>query len=102
VSRSTAYMLLLKHLALIPFFASLIAARTMSQNFIVVFKEHATPDQINAYADEVSQGGGEVGHRYDSPVMKGFSATLTETQVQSFQSNDIIDYIEPDQKVSIQ
>ncbi|KAG8911948.1 hypothetical protein FRC00_005518 [Tulasnella sp. 408] len=65
----------------------------MSTNsYIVVFKDHATPEQINQYAGRVSSEGGEVGHRYDS-VFKGFSAKLPDSLLQNFQGDDIIQYI---------
>jgi len=70
-------------------------------NYIVVFKDTATDDQINKYANEVNTSGGQVNHRYDS-VMKGFSAKISDQHLQSLQGDDIIDYIEPDGVVTTQ
>ncbi|KIO25923.1 hypothetical protein M407DRAFT_243920 [Tulasnella calospora MUT 4182] len=73
---------------------------TQSTACIVVFKDHATQDQIDRYAEQINGGGGAVTARYDS-VLKGFAATLTASQLQSFQGDDIIQYIEPDQVITI-
>ncbi|GLB37106.1 putative proteinase A inhibitor 1 [Lyophyllum shimeji] len=67
----------------------------MSQKYIVVFKEHATQDQIDEYANKVNTSGGSVTNRYDN-VLKGFAAAIPDTFLQSLQGEDIIDYIEPD------
>ncbi|KAG8896468.1 hypothetical protein FRC01_011792 [Tulasnella sp. 417] len=72
----------------------------MSQNFIVVFKDTATQEQIDNYVQHVNTGGGEVTNRYDA-VLKGFAAKLTPNLLSNFQGDDIIDYIEPDQIVTI-
>ncbi|KAG8983127.1 hypothetical protein FRB90_006294 [Tulasnella sp. 427] len=72
----------------------------MSGKYIVVFKDSATQEQIEQYAEEVNNGGGEVTARYDT-VIKGFAAYLTGSQLQNFQGDDIIDYIEPDHVISI-
>ncbi|KAG8983126.1 hypothetical protein FRB90_006293 [Tulasnella sp. 427] len=69
--------------------------------FIVVFKESATQEQINEYAEQVNSNGGKVTNHYGT-VLKGFAAELTESQFQNFQGNDIIDYIEPDGVVTTQ
>ncbi|KAG8949102.1 hypothetical protein FRC04_009048 [Tulasnella sp. 424] len=71
-----------------------------SNGFIVVFKDNATQDQIEQYAEQVNKGGGEVTARYDA-VFKGFAAKLTDNQLQSFKGNDIVKYIEPDQTITI-
>ena len=71
------------------------------QKYIVVFKDSATEKDIDSHIQHVKDAGGEVGHRYDS-VMKGFSASLPEQLLSSFQGSDIIDYIEPDQVVTTQ
>ncbi|KAF8070181.1 protease propeptide/inhibitor [Lyophyllum atratum] len=68
----------------------------MSQNrYIVVFKDNATQEQINAYANNVDSNGGTVMNRY-SDALKGFAAVIPEQFLQSLQGDDIIDYIEPD------
>jgi len=99
------------------------SSTTMSEvagKFIVVFKDSATPvgplhctqivsphmailqDQINQYANDVDNNGGEVTNRYS--LLKGFAAKLTEQQLTSFQSlqGDVIDHIEPDGVATIQ
>ncbi|KAG8983122.1 hypothetical protein FRB90_006300 [Tulasnella sp. 427] len=67
--------------------------------FIVVFKQGATQDEINEYAEQVNSG--KVTHQY-ATVLKGFAADLTESQLQNFQGSDIIEYIEPDSVVTTQ
>jgi len=69
-----------------------------------VFKESASSDEINKYADEVSKAGGEVKDRYDT-VLKGFSATIPAQFLLQLQTNlqdGPIDYIEPDGVVTTQ
>ncbi|KII92391.1 hypothetical protein PLICRDRAFT_37166 [Plicaturopsis crispa FD-325 SS-3] len=76
----------------------------MSGKYIVVFKSTATPEQIEKYATEVSNSGGEVTNRYDT-VLKGFSAAIPDsylTQLQSLQGGGVVDYIEPDGTVTTQ
>ncbi|KAI0355655.1 protease propeptide/inhibitor [Trametes cingulata] len=75
----------------------------MSGNYIVVFKDHVPQSEIDKYANEVNQNGGNVGQRYDN-VLKGFSATIPESYLQRLQSfqDSIIDYIEPDSIVTTQ
>jgi len=74
---------------------------TMSGKYIVVFKDHVTPDEINKYAEEVQEQGGKIGHRYNS-VLKGFSATIPDSYFAQLQQSDVIDYIEPDGVVTTQ
>ncbi|KAJ6593896.1 hypothetical protein B0H19DRAFT_1246631 [Mycena capillaripes] len=94
----------------------------MSGKYIVVFKSTATQEDIDKYIDTVksdgklyssgnirdglSSSGGQVGHKYDT-VMKGFSATLSESafnKLTSFQAQEdsVIDFIEPDGEVTTQ
>jgi hypothetical protein len=76
-----------------------------AQKYIVIFKETATPDDIQQYVDKIqNDGGGKVEHRYDS-IMKGFSATIPSTYLSSLQSNlqdSPIEYIEPDSVITTQ
>ncbi|KAI0733060.1 hypothetical protein C8Q72DRAFT_813996 [Fomitopsis betulina] len=78
---------------------------TMSDtgNYIVVFKDSVTADQVEQYANEVNSNGGEVTKRFGS-LLNGFSATIPTSfliQLQSLQGG-VIDYIEPDQIVHTQ
>ncbi|KAH7100769.1 hypothetical protein BKA62DRAFT_705578 [Auriculariales sp. MPI-PUGE-AT-0066] len=75
-----------------------------TNNFIVVFKDNATPEQIAQYKEQVNGGGGEVTHEYGT-VLKGFAAKLTSEQFSSFTSlvdDGPIKYIEPDGVVTTQ
>ncbi|KAG8990811.1 hypothetical protein FRB94_013093 [Tulasnella sp. JGI-2019a] len=67
----------------------------MSGNFIVVFKDSATDEQIEQYVNQVNNTGGLVTQKYDLG-MRGFAANLDEAQLQSFQGNEIIKYVEAD------
>ncbi|KND00483.1 uncharacterized protein SPPG_04799 [Spizellomyces punctatus DAOM BR117] len=71
----------------------------MSGKYIVVFKSDTPQEVINKAANDVEASGGTIGHRYDS-VMKGFSATLPDNVLTTFQSHDKVDYIEADGEVS--
>ncbi|KAJ3484721.1 hypothetical protein NLI96_g5450 [Meripilus lineatus] len=73
----------------------------MSGRYIVVFKDSATPEQIEQYANDVHKNGGAVLNRYDS-VLKGFAATIPQSFLQSLQGSDLIDYVEPDGVVTTQ
>ncbi|KAG8941814.1 hypothetical protein FRC03_003935 [Tulasnella sp. 419] len=77
------------------------SASNAAQSFIVVYKDSATKDQIQKHISQVEKDGGEIGHRYDA-VFKGFSAKMKPECLQSLQGDDAIDYIEPDQVMSIQ
>ncbi|KAL0956585.1 hypothetical protein HGRIS_002723 [Hohenbuehelia grisea] len=74
-----------------------------SNKYIVVFKKDVSQEDIDKFAEQVNQDGGQVTHKYDT-VLKGFAAHITDSTLQSFQSlqGDIIDYIEPDGVVTTQ
>jgi len=76
----------------------------MSGKYIVVFKGSATADQIKEFEKGVSDNGGSVSKSFDSPIMKGFSAAIPDSYLQTLQSlqGDVIDYIEPDGVVTTQ
>ncbi|KAG5645199.1 hypothetical protein DXG03_006717 [Asterophora parasitica] len=65
-----------------------------TQKYIVVFKEHVTKEQVNKYAEDVNQNGGEVTNRWDT-VLNGFAAVIPDAHFQKLQSltDDVIDYI---------
>ncbi|KAK2465127.1 hypothetical protein APHAL10511_002819 [Amanita phalloides] len=65
---------------------------------MVLFKEHATPEQIKDYVGKVHAQGGKVTEQYES--LKGFSAHLPDSFAQSLQGDDIIDCVEPDRVVT--
>jgi len=72
--------------------------------YIVTFKDNASPEAIQKFKEEVTSGGGELGHSYDG-LITGFSAKIQPETLQSFQQNasltdSIIANIEKDQKVS--
>jgi len=73
----------------------------MSSRYIVVFKDTATPAEVNQYANEVANNGGTVFHRYDA-VLNGFSAAIPDHFLSFLQASDIIEYIEPDGIVTTQ
>ncbi|KAI0341910.1 hypothetical protein BDW22DRAFT_1429429 [Trametopsis cervina] len=76
----------------------------MSGKYIVVFKNSATPEEINKYAEDVNQNGGSVKNVWHSGL-KGFSAEITPeyfTSLQSLTGNGPIDYIEEDSVVTTQ
>ncbi|EIM84812.1 serine proteinase inhibitor IA-1 [Stereum hirsutum FP-91666 SS1] len=75
-----------------------------SGKFIVVFKKNVTSDTIDKHGQELSNAGGSIHNKFDSSIMKGFSATIPEAYLQQLQSlqGDEIDYIEPDGIVTTQ
>jgi hypothetical protein len=73
-------------------------------NYIVVFKDSATTDEIEKQIEMINNTGGKILVRY-STILKGFTATLTPESLSSLQSlvgDGIIEYIEPDSVVTIQ
>ncbi|KAI0075459.1 hypothetical protein K474DRAFT_1387946 [Panus rudis PR-1116 ss-1] len=78
----------------------------MSTEYIVVFKDSASPEAIEKYAQEVGSAGGNVTARYDS-ALKGFAATIPDSYLQSLQAqsqlaDSPIQLIEPDGIVTTQ
>jgi len=75
----------------------------MSANdYIVVFKDSATDDQIQRYVNDLQNNGGEVTQEFG--VMKGFTARIPDSYIQSFQADfeGIIDSVEQDSVVTVQ
>ncbi|KAG6907657.1 hypothetical protein DXG01_007861 [Tephrocybe rancida] len=62
------------------------------QKYIVVFKDTVTKEEVEKYAKEINENGGEVTNRYDS-VLNGFAAHVPDSFFQSFKGDDAIDYI---------
>jgi len=75
----------------------------MSGKYIVVFKDGVTAEQIDQYAKDVNENGGEVTHRYGDGL-NGFAASIPQQYLQSLKSlqGDVINYIEPDGVVTTQ
>jgi len=65
-----------------------------------MFKDHATPEQIQDYVQKVNANGGQVSNQYST--MKGFAASIPESFLSDLQGDDIIEYIEPDGVVTTQ
>jgi len=70
------------------------------QRYSVVFKYHATKEQIQEYASRIDSSGGKVTHQYG--IMKGLAAHIPDGFCNSLQSDSLISYIEPDSKVTTQ
>ena len=78
--------------------------------YIVVFKESATPAQIEEYGDLIKEDGenglslrviptisltltgGVIKYTYDA-LMKGVAATMSDSLVNSFRQDDVVDFI---------
>jgi len=78
----------------------------MSGKYIVVFKHTASKEDIDKFAESVTDDGGEIIHKYETGL-KGFAANLSENTLAKFnsfqkESDSIIDYIEPDGVVTTQ
>ncbi|KAI0305697.1 hypothetical protein B0F90DRAFT_1700154 [Multifurca ochricompacta] len=79
----------------------------MSGTYIVVFKKTASQDAIDNQASQVNENGGFVKNKFDSIILKGFSAEIPDTYLLTLQSNlsqddNQIDYIEADSQVTTQ
>ncbi|KIO30682.1 hypothetical protein M407DRAFT_242086 [Tulasnella calospora MUT 4182] len=71
-----------------------------SANYIVVFKTNATQDEISSFIRGVKDQGATVNHTYTN-AFKGFSAMMKPAHMRSLREHNIIEYIEPDQIVTI-
>ncbi|KAF8986037.1 hypothetical protein BGZ46_010454 [Entomortierella lignicola] len=69
------------------------------KSYIVVFKNSAALQAIDDVAQQILNLGGKIGHRYTS-VLKGFSAMIPASLVNTLSSNPLISYIEEDSQVS--
>ncbi|CAG7850525.1 ABC1 family protein MCP2 {ECO:0000305/PubMed:23781023} AltName: Full=MDM10-complementing protein 2 {ECO:0000303/PubMed:23781023}; AltName: Full=MIOREX complex component 13 {ECO:0000305/PubMed:25683707}; AltName: Full=Mitochondrial organization of gene expression protein 13 {ECO:0000303/PubMed:25683707}; Flags: Precursor [Serendipita indica DSM 11827] len=84
------------------------APSIMTQSYIIVFKDHASAEEIESAKKRIQESGesgsgGEVVHDYGT-VLRGFSAKVTPEFINTLQSNfaSAIDYIEEDQVVTTQ
>ncbi|KAG9050747.1 hypothetical protein FS837_002691 [Tulasnella sp. UAMH 9824] len=68
--------------------------------YIVVFKNSATQDEISSFIRDAKDQGAQVKHTYTN-VFKGFSASMNPAHMRSLKDHSIIEYIEPDQVVTI-
>ncbi|OQE14644.1 hypothetical protein PENFLA_c036G08361 [Penicillium flavigenum] len=70
----------------------------MAENdYVVVFKDTATNDQIDKYANRVTNAGGSIHsvyYRNDNPIIYGFIAGIPHHIYSSFQDDDLIEYVE--------
>jgi len=73
------------------------------QGYMIVLKDSATEDQVNELTGHLESQGGCVTGKTHSKFVKSVSAQINPAKLQSLQSfgSGIIDYIEPDQTVSI-
>jgi len=73
------------------------------QKYIVVFRDDTSKEVIENVINQINDTGGEVTNRFNS-IMKGFSAKLSDVQLQSLDSlqGGVIEYIEPDGIVTTQ
>ncbi|KAE9411529.1 hypothetical protein BT96DRAFT_912075 [Gymnopus androsaceus JB14] len=74
-------------------------------NYIISFKDTATPEQIQEFQNEVTSGGGELKHTFK--LNPGFSAKIQPQTLQAFKekaslSDSIIASIEEDGVVTTQ
>ncbi|KAF9478601.1 protease propeptide/inhibitor [Pholiota conissans] len=74
---------------------------TTLEKYIVVFKDNATPLQVQQYANDIIAHGGRIFNRYTN-ILNGFSATIPASFLASLKASHIIEYIEPDGIVTIQ
>ncbi|BGP02197.1 Inhibitor I9 domain-containing protein [Rhodotorula toruloides] len=76
-------------------------------SYLVVFKPasdgaHAEDSAIDDLASKVEGSGGNIKHRYNSRVMRGFAGTMSEETKGELEKHPGVKYIEPDQAVSTQ
>ncbi|KIJ39933.1 hypothetical protein M422DRAFT_32534 [Sphaerobolus stellatus SS14] len=78
---------------------------TGSRTYIVSLKQTATEEEIAKAEAKVTDSGGRIERRYNSPILKGFSAIIPDSylsELQSLQGDLLIDNIEADQTVTTQ
>ncbi|BGP26598.1 peptidase S8 family protein [Rhodotorula toruloides] len=76
-------------------------------SYIVAFKPasdgaHAQDSAIDDLANKVEGSGGQIKHRYNSKVMRGFAGSMSEETKNELEKHPGVKYIEPDQAVSTQ
>lgn len=69
-------------------------------SYIVVFRPNVTQTQILSFIGDVKGQGATVNHTYTN-VFKGFSARMKPAYMRSLRAHNLIEYIEPDQIVTI-
>lgn len=74
------------------------APGALAGRYIVVFKDGAGPDKVDAAMKGL--GGGQVHYRYSS-VLNGFAASLPEQALNGLLRNPNVDYVEVDAVVTI-
>ena len=74
-------------------------SRPIPGRYIVVFKD-SVPN-ASAEAATVMRGRGGRHHHTYSRVLKGFAASLSDTELQAIRNNPKVDYIEQDQTVTL-
>ncbi|KAJ5827213.1 hypothetical protein N7447_003976 [Penicillium robsamsonii] len=68
----------------------------MPTNYVVIFKDSATTEQINAYVEQINANGGTVINRFPDMIARGFTASIADSDFQKFQSDPLIDRVTPD------
>lgn len=76
----------------------------MSGNFIIVFKDSVTSEEISQQIREIEAAGGKLKTRWDGGLINGFSATIPLAFLETFKSlqADKISSIEEDGIVTTQ
>ncbi|KAF9652986.1 hypothetical protein BDM02DRAFT_3183313 [Thelephora ganbajun] len=60
-------------------------------SYIVVFKDHVTPEQIKEYVEKLNSNGGLVTHEWS--ILKGFAANIPDNFLNNLQGDSLIKYI---------
>ncbi|EPQ27556.1 uncharacterized protein PFL1_04694 [Pseudozyma flocculosa PF-1] len=73
--------------------------------FMVVFKEGAPQSAIDEQKQRIESQGGKIKQTFDSPIIRGFSATIPDaiaselTTQSTGGGHEHIEYLEPDSEV---
>ncbi|CAG8314506.1 unnamed protein product [Penicillium salamii] len=68
----------------------------MTTEYIVTFDESATTEHMNAYMHKIQENGGSVTNRFPDMIARGFSARITESDIQDLQQDPLIERLAPD------
>ncbi|CAE7230045.1 unnamed protein product [Rhizoctonia solani] len=63
-------------------------------DYIVMFTEEATKDEIESYKQRVRDNGGSIKYEYD--IIKGIAVSMPTDYVQSFANDRIVSTMEAD------
>ncbi|EGS21166.1 uncharacterized protein CTHT_0030080 [Thermochaetoides thermophila DSM 1495] len=66
-------------------------------SYIVMCKDDATPEQVEAAKQHARDQGGKIGHEYT--LIKGFQVTFPDDKIVTLENHEHVKHVERDQEV---